>query len=653
MSQSRVQDVKYGSRNKAAGPIFNRDLVRVENERLSTQTTSSGGRDVELLSHDKGVSDMREGSVDISGIMMANGIKDSVLLNQNVCFHGAEVSSSGSGVGVKKGKWKRWAREGGLRVKDPEGESMMAPKLVHDIKEDNSFRPKITCFSSLKAVYHIIRKLTEKQMKVFENTCFGHFLGMHKLQFSIPIVHCLLLRVVESPNTDEMWFKVGDTTIRFSAQEFRIVTGLNCSPHPKVNVHNKKIEGIGLMEDLLNRDMSLYNDNLESIFMEASSDNDLFMVKLALLYFLETVLLGREKKSPIEKEHILLVDDIEEFNKYPWGWDCFERTMKSLQEAVRVQKNHNYKAYDLKGFAYAFQVWAYEVIPTLGHRCACRIGLGLACIVNWSSVGSPSYKKVQGIFEEKNIEVCTVLQAVTEEQQDSCQNFITPVSDEVPQKPMDEDAHQGDPADTAEEYNSATAAAFPFPLAEASKNELSTPAHCCEVESQTEEFPLAAIAESLREEAVMSTVAITVTEKRKSPDEAALEVCTVLQVVTEEQQDSCQNFIATPGSDDEVPPTSIQENEMFEATSPSMDGDAHQGDPAGTAEDYYSATAAAFPFPLVVPSKEEWSTPAHRCEVEGQIESPTAMAESFREVAVTSTLAIEVTTKKNPQMKLL
>ena len=73
----------------------------------------------------------------------------------------------------------------------------------------------------------------------------------------------------------------------------------------------------------------------------------------------------------------------------------------------------------------------------------------------------------------------TVLQAVTEEQQDSCQNFITPGSDEVPQKSMDEDAHQGDPADTAEEYNSATAAAFPFPHAEASKDELSTPAHRC------------------------------------------------------------------------------------------------------------------------------------------------------------------------------
>ena len=189
---------------------------------------------------------------------------------------------------------------------------------------------------------------------MFEDTCFGHFLGMHKLQFSIPVVHCLLLRVVESPNTDEMWFKVGDTTIRFSAQEFHIVTGLNCSPYPKVNVHNKKIEGIGLMEDLLNRDMSLYNDNLESIFMEASSDNDLFMVKLALLYFLETVLLGREKKSLIDK-----VDDIEEFNKYPWGRDCFERTMKSLQEAVIVQKNRNYKAYDLKGFAYAFQVYIF------------------------------------------------------------------------------------------------------------------------------------------------------------------------------------------------------------------------------------------------------------------------------------------------------
>ncbi|KAK3184490.1 hypothetical protein Dsin_031776 [Dipteronia sinensis] len=190
----------------------------------------------------------------------------------------------------------------------------MAPKLVHDIKEADSFRPKITCFSSLKVVYHIIRKLTEKQRKMFESTCFGHFLGIHKLQFSIPIVHYLLLRVVESPNTDEMWFKIEYTATRFSAQELCIFTGLNCSPYPKVNVHNEKMEGIGLMEDLLNIDMSLYNDNLESIFMEASSDNDLFTVKLALLYFLDTVLLGREKKSLKDKEHILLVDDIEEFN---------------------------------------------------------------------------------------------------------------------------------------------------------------------------------------------------------------------------------------------------------------------------------------------------------------------------------------------------
>ncbi|KAK4845092.1 hypothetical protein QYF36_000768 [Acer negundo] len=190
--------------------------------------------------------------------------------------------------------------------------------------------------------------------------------------------------------------------------------------------------------------------------------------------------------------------------------------MKSHQEAVRVQKNRNYKAYGLKGFAYAFQVWAYKVIPTLRHRCACRIGLGVACIVNWSSVGSPSYKKVQGIFEEKNIsaiEVCTVLQAVTEEQKDSCQNFITPGFDKVPLTSMDEDAYQGDPADTAEEYNSATTAAFPFPLAVPSKEEWSTPAHRClkfrmqEVEGQIEESPIA-MAKSYREVVVMSIVAV-------------------------------------------------------------------------------------------------------------------------------------------------
>ena len=70
----------------------------------------------------KGVNVVTGCSLEPSGLMMNNGISESVLVTQNVCVNGAEVPLSGSGTSIKKGKWKRWAREGGLRVKGPEEE---------------------------------------------------------------------------------------------------------------------------------------------------------------------------------------------------------------------------------------------------------------------------------------------------------------------------------------------------------------------------------------------------------------------------------------------------------------------------------------------------------------------------------------------------
>ena len=43
------------------------------------------------------------------------------------------------------------------------------------------------------------------------------------------------------------------------------------------------------------------------------------MIKLALLYFLEHVLFGKEGKNLIDMEWVALVDNLEAFNKYPWG----------------------------------------------------------------------------------------------------------------------------------------------------------------------------------------------------------------------------------------------------------------------------------------------------------------------------------------------
>ena len=55
------------------------------------------------------------------------------------------------------------------------------------------------------------------------------------------------------------------------------------------------------------------------------------MIKLALLYFLEHVLFGKERKNLMDMKWVALVDNLEAFNKYPCGGRgggiCYERTL--------------------------------------------------------------------------------------------------------------------------------------------------------------------------------------------------------------------------------------------------------------------------------------------------------------------------------------
>ena len=89
-----------------------------------------------------------------------------------------------------------------------------------------------------------------------------------------------------------------------------------------------------------NGENKVCNDHLEKKFLsfgklkkQKNLDNpkDEDMVKLALLYFLKHVLLGKEGKNLIYMQWVGLFDCLEVFNKYPWGRICYEITLFWLQ----------------------------------------------------------------------------------------------------------------------------------------------------------------------------------------------------------------------------------------------------------------------------------------------------------------------------------
>ena len=91
------------------------------------------------------------------------------------------------------------------------------------------------------------------------------------------------------------------------------------------------------------------------------------IVKLVVLYFVKSVLLGKENKNYINETNVLFMDNFNEFNKYQWGCTSFKMTIDSLRKSVAYHvAKHKEKSntackyklatYSVHGFLYTFLV---------------------------------------------------------------------------------------------------------------------------------------------------------------------------------------------------------------------------------------------------------------------------------------------------------
>ena len=170
---------------------------------------------------------------------------------------------------------------------------------------------KVSNMSSLKALSLIKQRLTQQQYKVFKKICFGHFVYLQDLQFAGQIVHALLLQYVRSTNK-VMNFKIGQKEYKFYMLEFALITGLKCHKEHDLLVHEKD-NGDNICDVFMGGNHEFTQKQLQKAFSTAQS----LMVKFAMLYFLESVLLGKEPKNKIDGLHIRLLDNFKEFNNYP------------------------------------------------------------------------------------------------------------------------------------------------------------------------------------------------------------------------------------------------------------------------------------------------------------------------------------------------
>ncbi|KAL4018071.1 hypothetical protein IC575_021661 [Cucumis melo] len=185
---------------------------------------------------------------------------------------------------------------------------------LYKINPSHHFYSLVSCLSHLEKTTHNIKaKLKPDQLALFRKTKFGHFLDLN-IVFNGPLIHYLLLREVEDEGKDSISFLLGGVVCTFGRREFNIVTGLWGPKEDYIQLGGNS----RLLEKFFKDKECVYVSDLEDIFLEYEGDDD-DIVKLALVYFIEISLLGKDRRTKVDIGFFKIADDWNSFNNYDWG----------------------------------------------------------------------------------------------------------------------------------------------------------------------------------------------------------------------------------------------------------------------------------------------------------------------------------------------
>uniref|UniRef100_A0A803PTQ7 DUF1985 domain-containing protein n=1 Tax=Cannabis sativa TaxID=3483 RepID=A0A803PTQ7_CANSA len=174
------------------------------------------------------------------------------------------------------------------------------------------------------------------------------------LQPAIMIIHSLLLHQRHTDNKTELELNFEDKKATFGLDEFALITGLNCSQLPK-HVGDSNQPNM-IKEKYFPGKHFVSRDNLKEFMLFGTIKDGDDAIKMAKVFTVTNILESKRGSTAVDEFIMKLVDDKEDFDKYPWGRRSFDETIKGLISAEECDK----KGYELCGFPLAFQVWGFR-----------------------------------------------------------------------------------------------------------------------------------------------------------------------------------------------------------------------------------------------------------------------------------------------------
>ncbi|KAF3665309.1 Pentatricopeptide repeat-containing protein [Capsicum annuum] len=194
----------------------------------------------------------------------------------------------------------------------------------------------------------------------------------------LEITKCILMLEIEQPNQEEIHVFVKDQILRFSINEFALITCLNYFD----NIDDFKYEDSSpsrLMKRYFPQSTNgVDKESLVERFLKENFENKEDALQMAILYFIHTFIYSQLNTSPVPFFDFKMIED-EKYQFFPWGKVSFSRLMALFRQEFSMEKQH----YRLGGILQVLNMWMFEICSNVELKVVVKEGNNIPRILNW------------------------------------------------------------------------------------------------------------------------------------------------------------------------------------------------------------------------------------------------------------------------------
>ena len=201
---------------------------------------------------------------------------------------------------------------------------------------------------------------------LFKNSVFGPWLDLKTEEHHNHLINFLLFhqRNIDDATADTPFvFDIGERTLELGRREFCLITGFRFGDISLSRLRNVKSQ---FMKRVFPNHKVLKGEHLCK-FIETQEFNRLAdpdALRVCLLLAADYCFMGQELRHVIVKEFLALIDDIDEWNAFPWGEHMWQEFQERNYMVVSSKREDFMKEYAMVGEGYqaVYNLWGFAFV---------------------------------------------------------------------------------------------------------------------------------------------------------------------------------------------------------------------------------------------------------------------------------------------------